>query len=214
VIEVVRDTIRYGPVCEKGSKTADARDFQGRIAMHVEICFLLAGERGKGKVFGSSRTADCDIGIRAILLAELIVGSFDLRPQIIRDTCLENDVSCFAASCGQVLYIAYIKALHGLPELIENTCGLQHVPVGICGDSKTIGYFDAFVLQFPVHFPDGSVLPSHLRYILDPYFSEPANVSCSRCCIHEIPHLLFLYLYVNRLAICDKYLFLNLNIGF
>ena len=122
-------TIGNSPVRKKGSETAYTGVFEPGIASYIQISLLLPRKRSGWKVFSRCRTPYSYIRILSILFAEAVISPFDLLPDVIRNSCIKNQVSCSLSPLCEVRYIRSVKPFHCFFKLLQNSTCLQHMPV-------------------------------------------------------------------------------------
>jgi len=184
VIETFVHAIGDRTVREEGGETAFAGLDQGFVPGDVQIGFLLAGETGIGKILRRCRAPDGHIGVFPVFFAKLPVGGDDGGAQVIGEGGVVDELPHLVTSGFEIFDVVGVQVRKNRFDLIDDPRGFEQIAVGVGGYRISVGNADPLGDQFPAHFSQGGVFPSHLRDIGELQFIEP---DCQSVVAHGIP---------------------------
>ncbi len=179
VVEALVDPIMDGAVGEKAGETAPAGIEELRVAMHVEEAFVHSGEARVGQVFGGRRRAHSEAELSAVLGLQAAISLEDLGTQIVGKPGTVDDVAHLVRAPGEIGHVGRIEPGERLFQHRHRTRALQHVPIGIGGDRKSVGYAYALCAQFTEHFAERGVFAADSRHVRDADILEKTDVAIS-----------------------------------
>jgi len=152
IVETLVEAVGDGPVREERRKAALAGLDEGLLAPDVQEGLLLARKAGIRQVLGGGGTADGDVRIGSVLIAELPVGLDDLVPQVFGYRGVVDQVADFLSPRFEVVHIMGVEVLKDLLDIVPDPGRLDEVTVGLGRDGITVRDVYPFFLQVLPHF--------------------------------------------------------------
>jgi hypothetical protein len=132
----------------------------------VEEGFLLAGERGVGKVLGSGGGAHGhrDVG-GAGILAELDVSLADGLLEVGGEGGVDDPAADFLAAAGQFVHVVHIEGGQALGDALREAALLEVGLEGVGRGGEAARHGDTQFRQVADHLAKGGVLAAHLAQV-------------------------------------------------
>ncbi len=182
VIEAVVHAIGNGAIVEQRCENLMHRLQYGRVAPHVEECFLLAGERRFRQIF---RRCGGTHGDRDLLAAAHAPELFQHRFfQLGREGCGENPLADLLARHRELLDVFNVEIGQRATDAFVEPGLLQEVAVGLCRGGETTGNAHTGIRERADHLTERGILAADDFDVALTQTLEAQNI---RSCVQSNP---------------------------
>ncbi|CDE47926.1 unknown [Sutterella sp. CAG:351] len=174
VIEALQNTIGNSAVVVERSEYFLHAGENLIDSVHIEVGFLLTGERGVRKILGSSRRTDSHRDLGAVTQPVVILTDFLL--EFSRERGFLDPLTDLGARLGELVHIFNVETFESLVNTLIQVALLQEEPESISSRCESVRNTDSRTRQLGEQFTKRGVLAAHPVNIGISEFAKRNNV--------------------------------------